>query len=568
MTKKILMLITFFTIIVGTSKVLAINSKEENINEKMLDNLVEIKINETWQEEVITKYTKEKKEIYKIGEYTEKVNEIQTETSYYDVRLLRILKNKKLQNSDDNYMANQIAIDFVMKEKNLEEFDFIYRINEDLLEENKILRSRAILEEAKRLIGIGLNGEETYEESIELCKIGEFEKDLINPDYTSQAFDISCRGAQLLWYKTKKVKAPIDYFFADYETGEAKEEFRAENEKFKIMIPNELAEDTFEIELEAEIHFLKEELFEISVGGKRYIMLSEGEEVKEYKKFFDNRFSSISIYFEDKETKQMLAGGIIEVDGNEIQLNEPTGINMSYLPKGDLVIKIKKVPDKYLLEEDTYIAHINYKENYIANIGVLHENGRIKLTSNVKSGRYEIYNKQIGYIGEYEMTDGVLLATLSTGDYFIRQISIEDGYKLSAKEIDFTVEVNKLTELEAIYEEEENKEEKPPEEEPEKNEVEKEEAKDNVNIKVDISIENIEEEIAKEEKTDNEKDTKEIEEVSNKKERMFLPRTGKDYFVFKIVLADLCIFLIFIVLGLIKRQTTRFKQSAKPSVKE
>lgn len=87
----------------------------------------------------------------------------------------------------------------------------------------------------------------------------------------------------------------------------------------------------------------------------------------------------------------------------------------------------------------------------------------------------------------------------------------------------------------------------------------------------------IEKQLREKEKTEEKDDIyeKEMLNKSNKEkndndiEKMqILPRTGNDYFLIKLIFVDLVLFIIFLIMSLIKKQTTNLKQSAYLNSKE
>lgn len=168
--------------------------------------------------------------------------------------------------------------------------------------------------------------------------------------------------------------------------------------------------------------------------------------------------------------------------------------------------------------------------------------GSLIISTNVQESTYKIYNLNSEIIGTYVSENGkIFIDEINSGEYILKQISVSEGYKLS-KDIKFKINTNETTTLSIKND---------------KQEVIKEEKIVEI-IKVvsdkDTDTQNPKEENKEEIKKD-ENNKEEINKNQNNNKGAditVLPRTGNDYFTFKILLIDISIFGIFLILILRK----------------
>lgn len=596
MTKKIFIVLTLLWLIFGITKVKALSKNEKiSVIKEKLDTIIETKNENTWQDLEIEKYTKENMTIYKLGNSSLSQSEITIGNNLNDDRIKRVIKSETkekiffesgIQNEEDKYIATKIAIDSISNGYKSEKIKSYYRAKETLNETTKI-RANNIIKSAEKLIDLGYTGTEKYQNIISLTRIGEFTKDNIKKDCGSQEYKVEVEDGKLLEYKIiEKSYVPVNYYIANLDTSEEQEKFSKEEQGFKIIVPENDIKDIFTIDIKVQIDYETESSLEGTDGINKYIILSKENESSVMDAQLRNWYSSLNLNFVDEETGKNIYGCIVEIQGNRYEINEQNQEVLNDILKSDVKMKIIYIPDNYYVENTEYQIEINHKERHIENIKLKHKKGNLDITTKAGEATYEIYDDEQRQIGTYETDEEgkVYIENIDIGNYTIKQIKVKDGYQLVG---DSTILIlyNKTCYVTIVNLEEKKPEElEIPKEEDKKGEEEippKENEKVELPVKVEEKAEDKEQnknDEPKEEKIDKiegpkedkvpekiekpkeeKKQTQEIpkkEEINNsnillKKEEIAiqtLPRTGNDYFVFKILLADLSIFLIIVVL--------------------
>lgn len=267
-------------------------------------------------------------------------------------------------------------------------------------------------------------------------------------------------------------------------------------------------------------------------------------------------------------------------------------------------MKVIHVPDNYYIEKEKHEIEINHEKKYTENIPLKRKKGNLEITTKAGEATYEIYDDELNIIGTYETDEEgkVYIERINAGNCIIKQTKVKEGYKLvkdNVIQVPFNdtcyvtivneEEEKNQEEAEKPKEDEEDKkeevvpprkddeveevvapkeegtEEKEPEQTPEEiekpkeentekkpEEPKKEQKEEDIQEKTEKSDEETsdKEETPKEEKVQETIEKEETEEVQEIQAKMStLPRTGNDYFIFKIILADLNIFLIIIFLS-------------------
>lgn len=611
MTKKIFIALTLLWLIFGITKVKALSRNEKiDIIKENLEIIIQIKDGNIWEDLNLEKYNKGELIIYKLGNNNLDKNEITVGTTFSDNKIKRVINSKKreeiflesgVNTENDKYMATKIAIDIIQNNISNEykkgEVLNNYRPKEGL---NEAMRARAnnIIQAAEELVNIGYTGTEKLQNSISLYRIGELTKDDINKDYSSQEYEVRVEYGNLLGYKIiEKGNAPINYYISNIYTNQEQEIFGNEETKFKIMVPEEEIKEIFKVNIKVEVSYETEAFLEGTDGINKYIILSKENKKNIMDAQMANRYSKLSLNFIDKETGKNIHGCIVEIQDNIYEINKDNQEIINNILKSDVEMKIIHIPENYYIENTNYLIEINHKKNHLENIVLNRKKGNLDITTTAKEATYEIYDDEQRQIGTYETNEEgkVYIENIDIGNYTIKQTKVKDGYKLIG---DITVPIlyNETCYVTIVNPEEEKKPEEPeiPKEENRKDEVEIDPPKEDQKVelpektenpaedkeqdkrdeleeektdkiekpkedKVQEKIENPkkeEAEIPKEEKKQKQEIPKK-EEINNsnillkkeeKIETQTLPRTGNDYFVLKILLADLSIFLIIVVL--------------------
>ena len=583
MIKKITIIFTFVLLIISISKVEAL-SKDEVINSQKieLDKLIEIKIEGTWKDMQLDKYTSNGLTIYKIGNNSDNGNNITIQEEKNDTRIMKIIKNGygknkslafQLDSDNDLYAATKIAIDCISNTYSIEDVDNYYRPKINLSEELNI-KAQKIIDVAKELLAIGYNEEVIYQSSISLYGIDEFEKDNINENYYSQKYIIETENAELINYEiASKNDIGINYFIANIETGEEQEYFDNNQNLFKIMVPEENKEESFQVEISVRMTYYTNKIFNATDGKNKYIVYSKEEDNSELVAMLNNKTSNLTINLIDAETQKNIYGGIVEVDGIEYTINDDNTAIIWNLGKGNVKVNLIKAPEDYLIKDNEYNIVIGYKESHIENIELFHKKGNVLINTNLKDAIYEIYNFNSEKIGTYTTDEegNISVQQINTGTYKLVQTSVPDGYK-KIDDIIFDVFYNKTTSIDITNEKEaentdnDKEEDKNGKEDNDDNENDITNKKEDTNL-IDKNDESIKENIKNDEKIDeikNEanKQPSSLKNIINDQQKSknnnlgnieVLPRTGKDYLEIKLFLLNLFIFLIHIIITIKNR---------------
>ncbi len=599
MTKKIFIALALLWLIFGITKVKALSKNEKfNVINQRLDSIIEIKNEDKWQDLEIEKYVKENTIIYKLGNNSLGQNEITVGNNVNDNRITRIIKSNTkeriffesgIKNEEDKYIATKIAIDSISNGYTSEKIKNYYRAKEFSNEIAKI-RANNIIKSAEKLIDLGYTGEETFTNIVNLYRIGELTKDNMEKNYSSQEYKVEVEDGNLLGYKIiEKSYAPVNYYIANTKDGKGQEVFGSNEKEFKVMVPEDEIEDIFTINLKVEICYETEKLLEGTDGTNKYIILSKEIENSVMDAQLRNGYSSLNLNFIDEETDKKIYGCVVEIQGNRYEIKEQNQEILNDILKSDIQMKIIYIPDEYYIENEELQIEINHKERHIENIKLKHKKGNLDITTKAGEATYEIYDDEANLIGTYETDQQgkVYIENIDIGNYTIKQTKVKKGYQLVEDSM-VPILHNETCYVTIVNQEEEKKPDEPekPKEEDKKDEGKGEEInppKEDQNVEPPEQIEEPKEDKEQdkkdeiEEKTDNKEHTnedktpekieeseeekkhtqEESKEENNKSNTLFkkeeqistLPRTGNDYFIFKILLADIIIFLLIVFLS-------------------
>lgn len=583
MTKKGMAIFIFLLLILGTAKVHAVDIMQEiNTNEELLDKLIEVNKQGSWEELEVYKRTMSEGIIYKVGEDTDNSNKIMTRKEKSDSRLFRIIKEKSpenvgLDNQKDLYMAKEIALTCVYNNYQINQIDEHYRVMQGLDEKLK-QRAEKVISAVKELLNIGYNGTETRKESTIVCPAGDFSKDEKDSRYFSVVCGVEIAGIRNASYKVSPRKeGDIEYFTANIETGEAQEEFSGDELKFKIMVPKEELEKPFVMDIRVKINYQADVMYEATGKGAKYLTYTVSNRINYMGTTLSSKRSNLSIGIRDKENGNTIIGSVVEINNVQYTIDRYKKEILRGIDVGELNAKFISVPDDYILPKEDVKIKIGYKENHVENIGIIHKKGNIRVNGNTEKASYDLFDKNRTCIGSYIAENGVLdISDVNTGAYYLVQTNVPNGWKLAEKQ-ELEVKYGETTTLEVVNEKIEELD-KPEEEKPiNANKPEEEsQAKPNKPYEEELPTEsgnqNEEEIPVKLDELQKEKTLAEAEKINKEEKMTVLPRTGNDYFILKVLLLDLNIFIIFLIIilqksySIKKKQTTNLKQSANPKV--
>lgn len=576
MRKKVFILFICLLLAFPITKVEAIMVNEIIIPQvKTLEKMIKTDVNGTLEYLESKRYIDSDVLIYEIGNTSGIVNNIVVGKEQQNDKIIKIIKeansddallNFSTKNTDDLYIATQIAIDCIQNNYSV---DVHYYIGEDIAENLK-LRAEAILDTARELVEIGNNTSLKNKKSVVVRKKGEFDDDNVKTNYCSQEYEVKIEGMELINYKVEKRSTDQTYFYiADSKTGEENTNFNAPNNTFKIMVPKENREEPFEIQIETMLNIYIDRIYLASNGTHRFIVYKKEKGKSNIQLNLYNTLSDLSVNLIDKDTKEKIAEGIIKIEDNEYIISKLNNVILYGLGKGQISVNFIKVPDNYVKPNDGYIIDIGYKDSHIENIEVEHKKGELLITSNVNEAVYDIYNSDNQYINSYKTDDkGIIhIDKINIGSYKLTQNKDILGYK-KIEDISFEINYNELTNILLEHEKEEDVK-KPPVEEnpPRKDDIEekpnnkpnhKEEGTLNGNIDQILTPEdkkqeqyiqeNINEELKSTGEKEKTKNTNQINKGKSDNSISKLPRTGTDYFYIKLILINIFIFFIILFL--------------------
>ena len=190
MIRKIALIFTFVLLMFCMSEVQAF-SRGDSVNprKETFESLIETKVTEseeTWENANFDKYSIDDAIIYKIGNKEEKSNEVYLQYLTFDAKVQRAIKNGYLEKnfelyglSSDNelYMATKIALDCLENGKGVEDIDDFYRPK--FLDDTKKTKAENIINAAKEILNIAINGKDTYSYGLGFGIVGEIQKDSV-----------------------------------------------------------------------------------------------------------------------------------------------------------------------------------------------------------------------------------------------------------------------------------------------------------------------------------------------------------------------------------------------------
>ena len=549
MAKKFFLTFIFVLFILGITNVQAITSNSTIIADT--ENLDKLIINKSTGEYLKSvKYKRPNVVIFEKGDNQNTTDVIKVGRSYEDEKVMRIIKNGynldnirplNIEEQDDLYIATKIAIDCAGKENLVSSVNDFYEIGNNLSDELK-LRASNIIKTADKLLKIGNEGTEKYTKSIEVKKIGDFEKDKLKDGYYSQTFEITGNGVNV---KSGNIAdssiSGVSYYLSDLIGNNITGVSDGVN-KFKIMVEDSDHEKTFIIIVNLFVNYDTDRLYKASGGEGEYIVYGTTN-ITEHKPLkFTNKLSSLAVNLVDKETGQKILGGKVEINGEQYLLDKENKILLNEIGVSNINLKVISVPDDYVLEEKEYTAYVKFKENHVEDIEIMHKKGNLVVNTNLAGSIYELYTMDNKLVDKY-ITDekGNIDIKVNTGTYLLKQTAVKGGYKL-AKNSEFKIEHEKITQLKIINERKEVEENG---EETGKNENDKKPNgifSENNNNETSQDSDNNNEKGSEEKQQENENKN---ESINEEKGRTVLPRTGNDYFIIKLILCNFIFLIIF-----------------------
>lgn len=391
MTRKVFLVFIAILFILGGTKVKAIIEESTNIKvyTSELDKLI-MTTNGKYVKPI--KYSTSDADVFiKDGqvdgeiEIKERIT-VSTEDKFEDQRIIRIFRNGYVsdrtytdeKDNDDWYMATKIAMDCVMASSSVDSVDKFYKVAEGLNEDDE-KRAQEILKRARNLVKIGLNNvDEKYETSIDIVKLGEYEKDEKQSGYYSQKFEVKGTeaGVTHLGVADKSV-GDVDYEFTIGDQGKLDGYLRS-GSILKVKINEKDYEKKFSMNAKIKVQYNTRKLMRGTDGNNTYIMYGNVKEIEQKPFEFSNMQSTLAVNFVNKETGQKVLGGSIKVDNKIYQLDETKRDNiiLDNLAKGELKFEILNTPNNYRLADSNrneYIVNIEINKPHVQNIEVIFE---------------------------------------------------------------------------------------------------------------------------------------------------------------------------------------------------
>ncbi len=420
------------------------------------------------------------------------------------------------------------------------------------------------LEAATKIVGIS-----TYNGRIDIYR-SDCTQDELNENYYSVTYEIVATNCELLSFQIRDIhNFPDGCFSANADTGEEQTVFSDGETKFKIMIPAEaMALDfkgifaissTFELETQV-----------TQANGEKIVEVIE-QTFNNYTNI-DNRHTQLMIISLDADTLEPVKGLEFQATDTVVGSNEGyiTGdegtVLIEKVSEGQTKIIIRGVPEGYTTDSDLYIVDVEYDtyQEYIiylkSEAEETEENEEEEETENQEGTEEENNQEEQKETGEKDEE----IQETEENDQEETEEKAEEEEKQENNneeaESQETQEQGQTKEETKEIEESENAENL----ESNKEEAEKiEETEEQENIENQQEQEKISEAI-EETKVEEENQTNEetqVEEETSQVEK--LPKTGNDYFVLKLILADTFIFTIFLLILLIKHKKTDLKSKTK-----
>lgn len=425
---------------------------------------------------------------------------------------------------------------------------------------------------------------EEYDCTIKVIPTTKFQEDEIYGNYYSIAYQVITENCHLKnCFIAWTIGLQDDAIITDLETIENKRYF---DDKFKLMIPKENANDEFIVELQVVIYFT----------------LDNEEQVHSINRFMslDSRKSSLEVDVVDSKSNKPIKDVKIEIENCEFYTNEKYvsskngKVFVDRIGKGDTIIKILNVPKEYNTIEEQKI-NIQYDKYERYTIKLEHKKGNLNI-NNLPEASFAIYDEQGNLLGEYlTNSKGIIeIQDLNTGKYILKQIKVPNGYK-KIEDISFEIKENETLKIGILNiklpeeqnpsdrpePDEDNKIEEPKDELPSDNvdntneeepKVPEEEEDETNEVEENIPEEKIEEdkkagnEEEIEDNTTTEKIPEDIDSITNPKQNQSnknmkkLPRTGSDYFEIKLIIFELIVFILYILIINLKNKRQTLKK--------
>jgi len=415
------------------------------------------------------------------------VGYVSGESSSYDVkinkmldddRIWRVLKNgypnksiKQLgvETADDAYFATMQAVNAILRGYTLEQAKELYSVGKFAINNENFdtiqRRGGKTLNAMYNLIDIGLNGNETRNQYLELSI--QKETDLVkeNENYYSQTFKIKSL-ADISEYSVDKIEEmPKGTFIANVK-GKEKQIFNAE-ESFKVMIPtNEIKNDIKGyIEVKAKQKNYPVYFGESTLQGFQNYALCNNSYSDAYAKTdvnISSNKSEIKILKIDEETKKPIEGVKFKVITSDGTLNNYTTdkngcILITNQKPGKIKIQEIETVGNYKLDAKERIVVLNYNEAKTEIFENRLQKGNIKIIKvdkddneiKLKDVKFEIRNEndEIVKEGITDENGELLFENLEIGEYKIKEIETNKEYELLSGEIKIEILDNQLSNL-------------------------------------------------------------------------------------------------------------------------
>lgn len=319
--KKKIRIMTIITMIIavllsfGLSNIHA--TTKETVDSTPLESLVSKKSGSKFKTITINKYTLGEKILYRIGAGNVSTQEQATESESTDPVRSRIIRhgynkqgdNLGLASENDAYMATQLALDYVDTHFDLSAIDSTYQVADEVKEPDEITRVTNIIEKAQSLIEAGFNPKDLYQGRAELAGVGEMQKE---KGFVSQICKLEVIDGALINYN---MESNSNYSITEIESIEEAEELSTNEKLFKVMIPNEQVKSIDTLNVNGNVDYLTNKIYERTDTIGKFIMLSEVEQKEGVEVTLVNTMQNVDL--EDENSAESGEEGNENVDETE-----------------------------------------------------------------------------------------------------------------------------------------------------------------------------------------------------------------------------------------------------------
>ncbi len=322
---------------------------------------------------------------------------------------------------------------------------------------------QAMLTALKKLVDVGENHTQTFDDEIHLTQVQELAED---GDYLSATYKVTS-GSHFSSYNIKSISGLVDGDLITDVNGNIKTTFSS-GENFKIkLLKNKLDSNrNINIEFQAEIkNYPMYEGKTRKANTQDYLLTSkEFESVTKTANInFKLDTGKLKIEKIDDETKKGIKDVTFELYNSKKELvqTKTTDANgeivFDSLFPGEYVLKETKTNENYILKENSeFNVHIDYNKTSLVQIENEHKKGDLTVYKVDKENNklvlgnveFELYSEEFGkVIGTYntDVNGKIEIKNLRTGNYWLKETKTNQWYNL-AEDTNVEVKWNELTE--------------------------------------------------------------------------------------------------------------------------